>query len=161
MKNNKLRLIILFSLAAVLIFTNCDDSTVEFDIKTFNREWAAWEDQGIVDYSVTIRRDHNSIGPKGARIIVKNNVVIRYELLNDTNLFYSTISELYEWVRTSYKEDVKNGESTTYKITYNNDYHYPEYIEMRPQNIPTGMVGRGTTRISLSEFTPLTSLTEE
>ena len=163
MKKNKLRGIILLGIASILIFTNCyDDSEIKFDVKTFNREWKAWEDQGIVDYSVNQKWDTFEIGIN-TQVIVKDNAVNQMISINHYGLIGEgrTISDIYIWINSVYEKYRDKGGPINITITYNNEYHYPEYVVIIPQKTLANGEGIRQTRIILSEFMPLMSLTEE
>ena len=177
---------IFFILLSSFIFVNCEEppvqQTIQFDKKTFNQKWAAWEAQGLGDYSV--REKISSWGPTAeVRIVVQDNVIIQKEALSKWTLEelkedpnykpwefreVKTISELYAMIITSYNERVERLKEEKnepggmrgikVEITYNENYHYPEYIYMHdlydPGEIPLSSTG---FTIWLTEFMPLAS----
>ena len=173
MKTNKSRPLILFILLSSLIFLNCKEPLyehdIEFDTKTFYREWKAWEAQGIVDYSVNVR----GIKPESyeifIRILVKDNVIISREDLNNPDyavgMEMATISETYQSLERAYKflsapSPYKYQEAESIKIVYNENFHYPESMEFNVAWDPYHK-RHGPSSGYLSEFIPLTSETEE
>ena len=168
MKNIKLKLVMLFILACSFIFTNCPFSEkIEydnmFDIKTFYRKWAAWEEQGITYYSVNLyRRSMSAIDD--FQMIVNDNIVIQTEP-SDRGRYLEerTISEIYGWVYRFFKQNISlGGRVETFKIIYNDEFHFPEYIEILiPAEKPISPGAGAWIIIQLSEFTPLTSAEEE
>ena len=153
-------LTILFCLAVSLAFSGCNPQmTVEFDSATFHLKWAAWEAQGIVDYSVT--QYWTPSDP--LRVIVKDNVVIRAEAsFPDINVSdIKTISELYAWVYAEYKRLTANRGGGTIIISYNEDFNFPESIRMFFRSRLTSPHGAGSpppTFINLADFEPFTSV---
>jgi hypothetical protein len=86
---------------------------IEFDTERFNREWAAWEAQGITDYSVEEDVLMPNFRREIARIVVRDNAIIQNETLDrwdrvnvEDHPYYTrgflnevrTISEIYAWV---------------------------------------------------------------
>lgn len=166
----------LLSISTSFILLGCNSlyRVIEFDEKTFNKEWAAWERQGIVDYS--IKQNISTFMPLGeARILVKDNVIIENEAIdkwsatnleeNQNNLppifhYLQTISKTYVSVKETYNEslqEIKGGnlmKGITIEIRYNMEFHFPEYIKM------SGIYGSGvdgglSKTIHMSEFMPL------
>jgi len=143
-----------------LVFLSCYPQDVEppfigFDTESFNREWTAWEAQGITGYAV--EEDVLIAGRRReiAHIVVRDNVIIQHETLDrwdDINeedhlyhLYYTrgllnevrTISEIYAWVNRVYEEAValytdSNGRyGIQIKITYNSrGFHYPQVVRI-------------------------------
>ena len=163
MKNKTLRLFKAFGIAALTcgsVFLSCATERLEFDEKTFYKEWAAWEDQGIADYSVKKKYEMYSPEPYSSfyLLIVKDNVLFKVESLDEKNSDHGggVISQIYEWIKVQYESN-KRG---SIKVTYNKDFHFPEtaYFDLPPKN-PPYMLGTGA--LYLSEFTPLPAVTEE
>jgi len=175
MKNKTLKLIKLFSFALktafytliCLLFLNCEEQPLlEFDEKTFYREWAAWEALGITDYSVKVKWEWNRLRPESVfyRITVKDYTLIKpVELLDgfENDLRHAVvepISGTYDWIKALY-ESRKNVHGSI-KITYNTGFHYPEIIAIDlPRREHPRRFGSGT--IYFSEFAPLTPATVE
>ena len=134
-------LTILFCLAGSLVFFGCEEPqmAIDFDKATFYSKWAAWEAQGIVDYSVTQYWSPDD----PLRVIVKDNVVIRAEAsLPDINMSaIKTVSELYAWVYAEYKRLTANRGGGTIRITYNEDFNFPESIRIFRSNPLPNVVG--------------------
>ncbi|MCL2139814.1 MAG: DUF6174 domain-containing protein [Treponema sp.] len=190
MKNSKIKPVLYslsgktaFILLCSLAFLNCRDLSVQqaiqFDQKTFNREWTAWEAQSLQNY--TVRQKIKSWGPQGeVRIVVQGNVIVQKEALSKDDISeieehpnympwifneVKTISELYamidnifnEWVeRFKAEKNEQDGiKGIEFEITYNKKHHYPEYISLHRlyNKIPDGPTG---ITIYLSEFMPLT-----
>jgi len=150
---------------------------IEFDTERFNREWAAWEAQGITDYSV--EEDVLISGKRReiARIVVQDNAIIqnetldRWDMVNVEDHPYSargllnevrTISEIYVWVNRVYEEavalytDSKGRYGIRIGITYNEEFHYPEFLYM-----DSNWAGPVSCDLCLSEFIPLVLETED
>ena len=140
--------------------------TLEFDEETFYREWAAWEDQGMADYSVKVKTEwHSPSYIFFYRVIIKNYKLLNIESLDgkDYNHYYNDtewdpIWEMYNSINSLYEEH-KNIRGSI-KILYSTYFHYPEFIaiDLPPKNPPTSF---GSGAIYLSEFIPLTPAKEE
>ena len=177
-KKNKLRPAVVSGLASKtvlillgsLVFLNCKENmewTVEFDKEAFYREWAAWEAQGIKDYTVNRKTVAYEEDEMFVRLHVKDNACIMVEPLDGTNGGNGfTISESYQGIENWYKllleipPKFKYPEPEYLKIIYNKDFHYPEYIE---NNSPWDPHARrdGYFYVYYSEFMPLASELEE
>lgn len=137
-----------------LIFFCCDilpPQEIEFDKEAFDREWAAWEKQGIVDYSVIQELVFDSWDSGDVYIVVENNSIIKKEVLDewslhllDDNLEYlpgvfktvKTFSVWYSWVNDMYnlalaRIDANEQSGIILKIIYNKEFHYPENIYLK------------------------------
>jgi hypothetical protein len=160
-----------FVLLGSLVLFSCDlmlPIEIDFDTDTFNREWAAWEEQGIVNYTVRERRFYPSFGSISAYITVRDNAIIDDDLPEDEWSWRSrlkTISEIYAYVDQKYEEALERIEADKGKkgglrgieitVTYNMESHYPQYVRIERSFYENG-VDRGTAfTFSLSEFTPL------
>jgi hypothetical protein len=154
------------------------DNFINFDKKTFDRERAAWNKQGIQNYTVVKERYQDAPGPLGPyRITVLNNAVSDIEFLEEevaaivaANPEYEwlpppyplTVSDAYDWVASGYETDLARIKKTggkdrlTIRIVWNTKYHYPEeiYYSFTPNDEETRIGGGGVT-ITLEEFTPL------
>ena len=92
---------LIFILFGSLVFFSCEfllPIVIDFDRDTFNRKWAAWEEQGIVNYTVWHGIIKPYVSPYGARsayITVQGNVVIEYDLPPGT---FPIISETYSGI---------------------------------------------------------------
>jgi len=161
-----------------LVFLSCypqwhtEPGIIIFDTESFYREWAAWEAQGITSYSVEEDVLITSIRGEKAHIVVRDNAIIQNETLdrwdshnvedlpNYRREFFNevrTISEIYAWVNRVYEEAVKqfdDGHGIMIKITYNNAFHYPKFV-----NINNTLVTFGCN-LQLSKFIPA-SIPEE
>ena len=150
-----------------LFFLNCEEQPLlEFDEKTFYREWAAWKALGITDYSV--ERKTEWLWPTTYsiynRVFVKDNKIYKIEPLDGKNhsIDYSNAGDAilgtYAGIKSIYNKN-KN-EHGSIKIAYNSDFHYPEIIHYDlPRKYNPKEFGLGTSY--LSEFTLLTSEIEE
>ena len=152
-----------FYILICLLFLNCEETILEFDEKTFYREWAAWEALAIADYSVKIKLDIHEPFPGSFyyRIIVRENISIEVESLdgydyNPPHLMLN-ISGCFNLIE-SLSKTCKNSRGYI-RLTYNEEYHYPEIIDF---DLPEGgRSGLGAETRYLSEFTKLTSEIEE
>ena len=162
-----------FKLFSPVVFTICvlficckeqpGHSILEFDKEMFYQEWAAWEAQGITNYSFVRKAEIHSPFPSSAYYLstVKDKTLIKVESLDGR--YYSipicmpTISAHYIVF-----EDISkiHKYSCGYiRIVYNSDYHYPEVIDFYlPEG---GKNGLGSETHYLSEFIPLSSVTED
>ena len=159
---------VFFILFFCLVFITCEfflPRVLAFDEERFNKEWAAWEAQGLVNYSVIQEHASNSTGGGKARIIVQDNIIIQKEAMDFWSLSelemyphstpkifgsVKTISDIYSMVNKRY-ESTLNGEGRNglkIKIKYNKKYHYPEYIDI------FYLTSDGSNTISISEFIP-------
>ena len=153
MKNAKMRKFIfstMFCLAFSLVLTNCSPQyTVNWDEKTFYSKWAAWEAQGFENYSVDMYKSSSTGNPHDAytvTVIVKNNVAVMLirngveypiddhpEVTSKTPTKERTISNFYAYIEDSVRIDkLQNSANWTVKINYNENFHFPEYVESRP-----------------------------
>ena len=174
MKNRKLELSIgfnpriemIFILLICLIFLSCNESPqLEFDEKTFYREWAAWNAQGLADYSIVTKYElyWPRTGYSIYRIMVKDNEFVKpaefIESDGYVNFFLLSILDAYNWIENLYEQH-KNQRGFI-RIVYNTDFHYPEFIDINlpPARYSPIVLGRGA--VYLSEFTLLAPETEE
>jgi len=128
------------------VLTNCEHYPL-LDEDQFNLKWAAWEAQGLVNYSVVKRRSCCCSGNGVSRIFVQDNTITKIERVGNYPDAHGvqTISEVYELV------NIRNKDGSVIQITYNEEFHYPETIRFAP------LLFRKTTIIEMSEFTPLSS----
>jgi hypothetical protein len=164
-------------LLGCLVLLSCEHlppQIIEFDTESFNREWAAWETQGLVNYSVD-EKFHLFSTLGEVRIVVQDNVIIQKEALDEWTLLevenhsnyaqmvfdaVKTISEIYAWVNSEYESALEKIEQhdlrgITIKFTYNKEFHYPEYVNISWEGWGKGDSGTPPTYIYLSEFMPL------
>ena len=165
------RLVPAVILFASLVFFSCDfllPIEIDFDTETFSREWAAWEEQGIVNY--TVLEGAGSPGGVYTYITVRDNTIIDDDLPEDKwskRYLLKTISEIYTYVNQRYENaleriEAEKGKSgglrgIEIKVTYNSEFHYPEYIYISVSYYESNVVGRMAQIFNLSEFTPLAS----
>jgi hypothetical protein len=158
-----------FVLLGSLVLFSCDlmlPIKIDFDTDTFNREWAAWEEQGIVNYTVLERASPR--GTPAANITVRDNVIIDDDLPEDEwswRSWFLTISEIYAYVDQKYEEALERIEADKGKkgglrgikitVTYNMEFHYPSYVRINRSFYENGVDGRVDITFNLSEFTPL------
>ena len=173
MKNKTLKLFKLFSLAVFIIcFLNCEKEqlvgeqpvhdTLEFDKETFYKEWAAWEELGITDYSVKIKDKLPGTIPRFRKITVKDAVLAESESLDSDNSYMYdllTISEMYVQIKMQF--EYNRNVLGSINVIYNTVFHYPEIIDINfpPKEYSPNVFGSGV--IYYLEFTPLTTETEE
>jgi hypothetical protein len=104
-----------FILLGGLVFFSCDlmlPIEIDFDTDTFNREWAAWEEQGIVNY--TVRKGAGPFGAPVACITVRDNAITDEGLSEyewSWRSCFMTISEIYAYVDQTYEEALESIES--------------------------------------------------
>jgi len=141
-----------FYILICLLLLNCEEQPIlEFDEKTFYREWAAWEALGITDYSVTSKTEFHwpSTHTMSTRLYVKNNNLYKVEPLDDHKADYilggNPISRSYPAIKSTY-ESHKNVRGSI-KIIYNKDFHYPEvvYYDLPPKDYSPNVLGRGVS----------------
>ena len=141
--------IILSAVFFLALFCGCTFPVNEEELEKFNQKWEAWKAQGIVNYSIKREWSCNSCGPGGPRIVVVNEKTTRY---SDSHLCdVRTISGLYTLISKEYQN-----QETKVRIIYNEDFHYPEYVEFT--NVGFFVY---STKQRLSEFTPLSEETED
>ena len=145
---------------------------IVFDRESFDRERAAWEEQGIVNYTVAEEFDSNPPTPK-VRIFVEGNAITRAEdlllgeLINPSSFTHSfplrTISGVYAMIAETYENmketihDEWRGRNIKYvriNVTYNKEFHYPELVSLSIF-YKILMDGGGGWSLNLSEFEPL------
>ena len=145
---------------------------VEFDKKLFEQKWAEWEKQGIVNYSVVQSYSSSYLPESKARITVTSNEIANKEALSDWDIVQleknpdylpeiftsvKTISEIFEWVKECYENFKKRDDrQVRIRITYNDEFHYPESIRISFEYLPKGRppIGSATLERDLSEFVP-------
>ena len=155
---------LIFILLGSLVFFSCElllPIEIDFDRDTFNREWAAWEEQGIVNYTVWNGTIHPA-GGKAAYITVRDNVFIES---TSPPWVFSTISERYAHYNKIYEDAIERIEAEKrkkgglrgieIKAAYNKEFHYPEYITCSYSYYGDDPDGSGTFGIHFAEFTPL------
>ena len=142
------------------------EPSIIFDKGRFDQEWAAWEAQGIVNYTVVEYLGNSSTGPLKARIVVKDNEITQIDNLDkydtsDISDSVKTVSELYAYIAERYEKDNREMQTGVkydlliIDITYNEQFHYPEkvsyhYFSKEPVD------GGGGWSVELTEFEPLT-----
>jgi hypothetical protein len=149
-----------------LVFLSCDlmlPIEIDFDTDTFNRERAAWEEQGIVDYTAL---EGAGIGVL-VYITVRDNAIIEDDLLEAKwRSSLKTISEIYAYVDQIYEEALERIEADKgkkgglrgieIKVTYNKEFHYPSYVRIKHSYYENGVIrGNLGNTFCLYEFTPL------
>ena len=97
---------------------------------------------------------------------MRDNLIIEKEALDEWSLaqleenpdytpkafkLVETISEIYVWINSRYESREKKGKKI--EITYNDEYHYPEYIDISYPYSDGDGVGGPTIR--MSEFISL------
>jgi hypothetical protein len=157
--------VILLPVNAVLLcilLHGCDITApqISFDRAEFERERAAWEAQGIANYTFDGKTGNDATGPLNAGITVTDgeitNVDEHYEH-GDYRLFFKSVSGIYDEVIYYYEQTsatLKKGQSLRIDIRYNAQYHYPEYVyggiyERNPPN------GGGFMYYEILNFRPL------
>jgi hypothetical protein len=163
-----------FILLGGLVFFSCElmlPIEIDFDTDTFNQERAAWEEQGIVDYTVR-EKGTGALSFRNTYITVRDNAIIDDDLpesqsSNRSRLNLKTISEIYTYVDQIYGEALERIEADKGKIeglrsiiitvTYNMEFHYPQHVRISRsyRRISIGDGGGPPTVLWLSEFTPL------
>jgi hypothetical protein len=147
---------------------------IEFDEKEFIRQRILWETQGIENYMVVqdyIGTRPPSSRPLKANVIVENGIINRIEILDErdgvrdnppdysTGDYYpfKTVSELYEFLFDIYqvhRESIKEGDRkrATFEIWYNNQYHYPEGMQLNIRRLGIGNSAIDSTRMWTFKF---------
>jgi hypothetical protein len=171
-----------FSILSSLVLVTCEGvlppreskdtpypARIRFDTESFYQEWAAWEAQGITNYSVKEDLELSHIRSETAHIVVRDNAIIQKKTLDrwdkynvEDNYYYKygflnevrTISEIYAWVNRVYEETAAQytGINVFYSIQiliiYNEEFHYPKWVYM------SGWSGELECDLHLSEFIP-------
>jgi len=156
----KTNILVIFIILYSLVLYSCDfllPWIIEFDKERFDKEWTAWEAQGIVNYSVTQQEEGVAGYFRVVRIVVEDNEIIEIEdMIEGYELMISswdkTISGFYNWVNEKYESRERKGKSI--RVEYNEEYHYPEYIDISYMSLEGGVGVAGPT-IRLFEFIPL------
>jgi hypothetical protein len=108
------------------------DDVLEIDIGDYEAQLAAWNSKNMIDYKLSV--ELWNMGIAKAVVIVKNGV----PETSDFSLWFPewqlplTIQEYYSYI----EKEVKNMrsrpkneyESASFKVRYNTEYHYPNYI---------------------------------
>ncbi|GHV87756.1 hypothetical protein AGMMS50267_01160 [Spirochaetia bacterium] len=160
-----------------IVFASCElnKGVLDFDKATFDREYAAWEASSIQDYRFTQEYFDDATGPiNGVRITVKENTEPVFEIRDKWILenvpeegwrwyyscFKTTISDIYASIAETYtsaQDRVNKGEVATIAITYNTQYHYPEYVMYIIGHRGESVDGGEGWTLKITEFTPLPS----
>ncbi|GHV87759.1 hypothetical protein AGMMS50267_01190 [Spirochaetia bacterium] len=158
-----------------IVLTSCEQNTgtLSFDKAAFDRERAAWEASAITDYQFTTSYGNSAIfSGKGVQITVRENSEPVIEMLNEWalenmpkeywGLYYwdaATISAVYTKIAQSYTSaqyKVKNeGYAVLIDVTYNTQYHYPEYVYYSEGLPGKNQDGGGWHSLRIKDFTPL------
>jgi hypothetical protein len=131
---------------------------IQFDKETFDRERAAWEAQGITNY--TFVGIFNWLDMIRSVITVENGEISYIEnktAIPDTG--WRTISEIYEWINDRYEYALSTIETMTddlyyyINVGYNSQYHYPEFASMGVRSYDFALEGYFPSYIVL-DFQP-------
>ena len=142
--------IILSTVFCLALFGGCTFPVNEEELEEFNQKWESWKARGLVNYSIKTERSCNSCGPGGPHIVVVNEKTMRDSDIHLCDV--RTISGLYTLISKEYQN-----KETKVKIIYNKEFHYPEYVE----STNVGFFVSGTTKLSLTEFIPLSEEMED
>jgi len=124
-----------------LLLSGCVLS-LSFDRGAFDRAWAAWEAQGITSYTFEISQFRGGSPSPSFRITVMDGETTDVKSTCHTMNWWSdesraaeydrirttkgTIPAVFDWIESLY-ETFRNT-NTSVKVTYNAEYHFPEYV---------------------------------
>jgi hypothetical protein len=168
----KIFVIFVFSMGTILSCSKNPEMKVDIDRESFEKEYAAWEAQHIENYVFTFDYMSSDIGPNGpATISVQNNVSSVLESQTPHKVpFVKSVRELFDFIgwtleniERSIEDKDKNKEypvkSVTLKVTYNEQYHYPEKVKYgevhyvkKNAEIPPGL--NSSFELNITEFVP-------
>ena len=129
------------------LFISCSGSTepveplIEMDRESFEKEFAAWNLQGIKNYQFSYEYSSSSIGPslKPVKITIEEGTesIIEHPYDYIESVPYTSIAQLYERLNYLFEdiEKIKKGtysrrpvKSAILQIEYDTQYHYPQMI---------------------------------
>ena len=168
----KIFVIFVFSMGTILSCSKNPEMKVDIDRESFEKEYAAWEAQHIENYVFTFDYMSSDIGPNGpATISVQNNVSSVLESQTPHKVpFVKSVRELFDFIgwtleniERSIEDKDKNKEypvkSVTLKVTYNEQYHYPEKViyaashyTKKSAEVPPGL--NSSSELKITEFIP-------
>jgi len=133
-----LKYLIIILSCILLTVCQAEPEITGFNMSEFQQKRALWEAQDISDYFVTEEFKTFHFGTLKGRIEVEDGEIIKEYLGSNTteeeelsNRFI-TISELFDYILLEYNsygaKVVSRGDSFRLEVTYNNVWHYPEYI---------------------------------
>jgi hypothetical protein len=138
--------IIIFGLS--LLICNCAlPFNLDIDIGDYEAQLAAWNSQNMLDYQINVHYFNNTSGPDDAVINVNNGIA------EDPPkwISISTIPEFFSFIKGEEKRIRYNHKNSsnryTLNVSYNTEYHYPDYISssyINPLMLP-GTVGNGVS----------------
>lgn len=168
----KTYLVLVFSMGTILSCSKIPEIKVDIDRKTFEKEYAAWEAQHIENYVFTFDYMGNSTGPFGPATvsaqnnestILENQTPGRVPIVQNVKELFDFIGRSLDNIERSLEDKDKNKEyplkSVTLKVTYNEQYHYPEkviystdhYVKKNAYMTP----GLGSSfELNITEFVP-------
>ena len=137
----KTYLVLVFSMSTILSCSKIPEIKVDIDRETFEKEYAAWEAQHIENYVFTFDYMGNSTGPFGPATvsaqnnestILENQTPGRVPIVQNVKELFDFIGRSLDNIERSLEDKDKNKEyplkSVTLKVTYNEQYHYPEKV---------------------------------
>jgi hypothetical protein len=144
--------------------------SIHADRKTFEKEFAAWNDQNIENYKFTYEywNGIGKLGPVSITIAKQNEPVIENfgftSLDNYPAVLIQDMSGVFNFIRGTFDhiDEIKNGYYNNKKgytvdevwltIEYNAQYHYPEKVSYGVSFVQKGIVGQPGFDFKIIEF---------
>jgi hypothetical protein len=162
-------------------YIEVEEKGFHFDEKTFIKEWRAWENENILNYSFTMagKLPHEYFFPRAllmydykVKIIVRNGVIHSFEYIGDVPYLdggssvlepeFTSISDIYqktsnraqkgkEWWKKH--SDEKGIISTSFEVRYDPQLHYITFFEPTSKWESEWIVDTTAHSITISDFT--------
>jgi len=126
-----MRLITCFAIFSLCLLTVVCDSGIidrEIDIGDYEYHWEAWNNQNVLDYQIVTDYYSSPAEMREGNLITVRNGIPESGSPEIPGLSFTTIPELYSWIK-----DVRNDNTPyfyfdSFKVDYNTEYHYPNEI---------------------------------
>jgi hypothetical protein len=114
-----------------------DDGVLEIDTGDYEAQLSMWNNQNMLDYQLLVKFSQAGAGLRREAVInVKNGIPESSDppewLTDRWWLLLSTIPEFYSYIKEKEeekrKEPKKEYNSSSLKVSYDTEYHYPSYI---------------------------------
>jgi hypothetical protein len=182
MKKNIFYILLIFigSFTLFSCYIEIEGKGFHFDEETFIKEWNAWKNENILNYSFTMAgklpywyfpRDIPMYGYK-VKIIVRNGVMYSFEYIGDVPYLdgessvlepeFTSISDIYQKISNRAEEEKEWWEkrpdeagiiSTSFEVRYDPQLHYITFFEPTSKWESEWIVDTTAHSITISDFT--------